>query len=395
MFYLKKGLAERGFKGLGAFLAIWFAIACVGGALGAGNMFQSNQAHAQISETFGIFENTPWAFGLIVAILVGVVIIGGIQSIARVTERLVPLMCGIYVIACIVVLVSHIGDVPAAFGTIIKEAFAPTAAAGGFIGALIQGVRRGVFSNEAGVGSAAIAHAAVKTRKPASEGVVALLEPFVDTVIVCTMTALVIVVTGMWKVDATVAAPALSPTQELLTKEIALAEDNKVKILDQEDSNDLAASSWVKVRVFETEEEGYVTGSTVTARGGIWRTSEAFKGTMSWFPYVLAISVFLFAFSTMISWSYYGEQAVNFLSGGSNKATLIYKLVFCLCIILGASASLGNVLRISDSLFFAMVVPNLIGLYFLLPIVKQELEDFRRYAKRVDDGATLDEAEEG
>lgn len=393
MFYLKKGLAERGFKKLGMVLAVWFAIACVGGALGAGNMFQINQAHAQVSATFGIFEESSWLFGLIVAVLVGVVIIGGIKSIARVTEKLVPLMCGIYVLACIVVLLNHAGDVPAAFGTIIKEAFAPTAAAGGFIGALIQGVRRGVFSNEAGVGSAAIAHAAVKTNKPASEGVVALLEPFVDTVVVCTMTALVIVVTGMWKVDATVTGATLAPTQEVLAGGTALEPDSKVKILDQEKAKDLVASQWVKVRVFDSGEEGYVTGLTVTQQGGIWRTSKAFEGTLSWFPYVLAISVFLFAFSTMISWSYYGEQAVNFLSGGSDLATMIYKVIFCICVVLGASASLGNVISISDSLFFAMVVPNLIGLYFLLPVVKEELQRFRSFAQKVDSGMSIEEAE--
>ena len=191
MRYLEKGLGERGFGGLGKALAIFFAVACIGGALGAGNMFQMNQSAQQVTETFGIFGNgQEWILGLIVAIAVGAVILGGIASIARVTAFLVPFMTIIYVLACVVVLIGYIGEVPAALGTIVSEAFSAEAGLGGFIGGLIQGIKRGVFSNEAGLGSAAIAHAPVKTRKPASEGVVALLEPFIDTVVICLMTAL-------------------------------------------------------------------------------------------------------------------------------------------------------------------------------------------------------------
>ncbi len=466
MFYLRDGLKEKGLGGLGMVLAIIFAVACIGGALGAGNMFQINQAHAQVSETFNIFqgEDSAWMFGALVAVLVGTVIIGGIVWIARVTEFLVPLMCAVYILACIIVLLAHAGDVPGALGTIVKEAFSPSAAAGGatggFIVALIQGIRRGVFSNEAGVGSAAIAHSAVRTEKPASEGVVALLEPFVDTVVVCTMTALVIVVTGMWKVNADVAgesamlrkgpdanaleivaygkgqmlkveekwqkvtakdsgkagwiiagsvseledekgvhaagkagvvmraAPSRGESEVEKLKEGGKVTIEKESFTGDDGKEDTREVTWARVSNPETGDSGWVRLKELTERGGtsggIWLTSQAFKGVIGWFPMVLAAAVFLFAFSTMITWSYYGEQALGFLTGGNRAVALGYKVVFCLCVVIGSAASLGNILNLSDALFFAMVIPNLIGLYILLPVVKRELQKFREHAAAID-----------
>ena len=400
MRYLQDGLAERGMGGFGRVLAIFFAIACVGGALGAGNMFQMNQSAQQVTETFGIFGGAEWKLGIIVAIAVGAVILGGIVSIARVTAFLVPFMTIIYVLACVVVLFGYIGEIPAALGVIVGSAFSPAAGLGGFIGGLIQGIKRGVFSNEAGLGSAAIAHAPVKTRKPASEGVVALLEPFIDTVVICLMTALVIVVTGVWKVDASLTGEASiyqeASAQSQVVKSLKASDLVKVTEVSIGDTKKLNGS-WVHVQTQENDAQGFMAIDSLVDRtgwsGGIWLTSRSFASVISWFPYVLTVAVVLFAFSTMISWSYYGEQAIDYLTGNNKMAVLIYKIVFCLCVVLGAGASLQNVLKLSDAMYFAMVLPNLIGLYFLLPIVKKELAEFQRFAKRVDEGATLDEAE--
>lgn len=491
MYYLRDGIKER-FAGksvrkalgaLGSILAVLFALACIGGALGAGNMYQVNQAHAQFSATFGLFQESKIVFGILFAVLVGLVIIGGIVWIARVTEILVPFMCAIYLLASVVVLLSHFSEIPAAIGVIISSAFSTEAAGGGFLGALIQGIKRGVFSNEAGVGSAPIAHAAVKTDKPASEGLVALLEPFVDTVVVCSTTALVIVVTGMWRIDANVeAAPINARTQvsqTAPTKELPPGTLLQVARVKQEDQK-WKKQTWSKVRaqdggegwvfsedlVAETEamnvfgivpnffkqlfspadalaeEEAKVithlgdeakelktspgqeseAAATVPAKmpvtelekwsqvivrgeddgeetfwvrdadlmqrtgdkAGIWLTSQAFEKVIGWFPILLSIAVLLFAFSTMISWSYYGEQAVGYLTGNNKVVNLIYKLAFCACIVVGASASLGKVLALSDALYFSMVVPNLIGLYLLLPVVRKELRRYREHVAAVD-----------
>jgi len=393
MRYLQEGLRERGFGGLGKGLAIFFAIACVGGALGAGNMFQVNQSAQQVSETFGIFtDGNGWQFGLIVAICVGAVILGGIVWIARVTSFLVPFMTIIYVIACVVVLAGYASEIPGALGIIVSEAFSPEAGLGGFIGGLIQGIKRGVFSNEAGLGSAAIAHAPVKTRRPASEGVVALLEPFIDTVVICLMTALVIVVTGMWKVDASIKS-------DVELRLLGNGGSEVVQTLKQYDVVKVkeAGEEWTEVQSKDGDFSGFVPSEVLEDRtswaGGIWLTSQSFGSVISWFPYVLTVAVVLFAFSTMISWSYYGEQAVHYLSGGNKIAIIIYKLAFCVCVVLGSAASLQNVLLLSDAMYFAMVLPNLIGLYFLLPVVKKELVRFQEFAKKVDAGATVEEAE--
>ena len=412
MRYLSKGLSERGFPLLGKILAIIFAVACIGGAIGAGNMFQINQSTAQVVETFHLPEDKKWLFGLIVAVVVGSVIIGGIRSIARVTSFLVPIMTLVYVTACIVVLAGHFADIPEALGVIIQDAFSGQAALGGFIGGLIQGIKRGVFSNEAGLGSAAIAHAAVKTRRPASEGVVALMEPFIDTVVICLMSALVIVTTGVWKADAstkgnlTLYQEPHSDSQvvesfpnDSLVKVVALDKKNPwaETVADSLKSAKEEEKNWVKVVLTESDKEGFLPASTLVDRsgwgGGIWLTSRSFGSVISWFPYVLTIAVVLFAFSTMICWYYYGEQALSFLVNGNSWALLAFKLFFCFSVVVGSAASLSNVLTLSDAMYFAMVLPNLIGLYFLLPVVKEELARFQLFAKKVDAGASLKESD--
>ena len=383
MYYLQDGLKEMGMAKLGKFLAILFAIFCVAGAIGAGNMFQANQAHQQFSDTFGILEQ-GWQFGLIVALVVGVVIIGGIVWIARVTSFLVPFMCAGYMLAAVTVLIVNAGEIPSSIALIFTEAFSGSAAVGGVIGAIIQGIKRGVFSNEAGVGSAPIAHSAVKTDRPASEGLVALLEPFIDTVIVCTMTALVIISSGMWNVKADainqldiVTTPA---SQSIVT---TVESGTKFNLTGNESDQ---GTKWQEVKVFKEDVIGWVKSDDIKMRNGdgIWLTSEAFATVISWFPYVLSIAVILFAFSTLISWSYYAEQAVIYLFGKRNDVIISFKFIYCLFIILGAAASLGNVIRLADALFFCMVVPNLIGVYFLLKVVKKELSSYLDHVRTVD-----------
>ena len=256
------------------------------------------------------------------AILVGIVIIGGIKSIARVTDKIVPLMVSVYVIAAIAILIINISLVPQAISTIISGAFAPAAIAGGIVGVIVQGFKRAAFSNEAGIGSASIAHSAVKTKHPASEGLVALLEPFIDTVVVCTMTALVIVISNF---------------------------DGSVMNYGVKVGNDAQA---------------------------VVATSGAFAASIPWFPPVLMIAVILFAFSTMISWSYYGYQAWSYLFGRSKTQEYVYKGLFCVFVVIGAAASLQSVVDFSDAMIFAMLVPNMIGLLFLFPKVRQELKSY-------------------
>ena len=330
MYYLSKGFAEKGWIKLGKVLAVVFSVACVLASFGGGNMFQGNQACQQLVEITGgsssFFADKGWLFGVILAVAVGFVILGGIVGIAKVTSKLVPFMCGIYVICALYILATHFSHIPGAFGQIFEGAFSMEAGLGALIGVMIQGVKRAAFSNEAGFGSAPIAHSAVKTSKPASEGYVALLEPFMDTVVVCTMTALVIVITG-----------------EYVPEE--------------------AQGDWGKA---------------------IGVTSQAFGSVISWFPYVLFTAVLLFAFSTMISWSYYGQQAWAYLFGRSKKMEVTYKLIFCAMVVLGASAKLGNVMNFSDAGLFAMCFPNFIGIYFLLPKVTEELKSFHKHVDDID-----------
>ncbi|MEM9015895.1 MAG: amino acid carrier protein, partial [Verrucomicrobiota bacterium] len=396
MYYLRDGLKDIGMGPLGAFLAILFAIFVIGGAFGAGNMFQSNQAFSLFSSTFleptsAEQESTgKLLFGIVLAVLVGLVIIGGIVRIAQVTSFLVPFMCGIYVLAALVIIVGNIGEVIPAFGTIFSSAFSNEAVTGGLIGVLIQGIRRAAFSNEAGLGSAPIAHAAVKTDKPASEGFVALLEPFVDTVVVCTMTALVIVITGTWKVSAEVdesVALVSAPGSSEVVRELEAgqfihtrkAKDDHVEVIGLVSSD-----------THESEDvSGWLPADSMNDKKGVPVTSKAFGSVITWFPALLTIAVILFAFSTMISWSYYGEQGIIYLFSflGEDKMkipVLIYKIVFCLLVVVGSSASLTNVLNLSDAMIFAMVVPNLIGLYLLLPVIKKESKLFLDHVKEVD-----------
>ncbi len=391
MYYLTKGFKERGMAGLGTVLAIFFAFTVIGGAIGAGCMFQANQAQTQFSSTFGILENGV-VFGTLLAVVVAAVIIGGIVWIARVTSFLVPFMCGIYVIAALVIIIGNASQIGNAFGQIFAGAFTPTAIGGGFIGVLIQGIKRAAFSNEAGLGSAPIAHSAVKTDKPASEGLVALLEPFTDTVVVCTMTALVIIMTGAWQVGSKVedASVALLSQPVAESAEIQKLDSGQLMRNLPEESED---GNYRKVRLLNddasaTEIEGWVPAETesIKAVGGVQVTSMAFSQKISWFPRILSVAVLLFAFSTMISWSYYGEQGVIFIFGTNRTIVLLYKLFFCACVVVGSAASLGNVIALSDAMIFAMVIPNMFGVYMLLPVAKEELNKFLEFARKTDRG---------
>ncbi|MGY2085914.1 alanine/glycine:cation symporter family protein [Blastococcus sp. SYSU DS0539] len=336
MYYLTKGLREKSPR-LGTFgkvLAVLFCIFTLGGAVGGGNMFQANQAFNQAQSVTGGddgplgFGAAGAVFGFVLALLVGAVIIGGIRSIARVTDKLVPFMAVFYVIACLTVLFANLTAIPGAIWSIISEAFTPEAGYGGIVGVLIQGFRRAAFSNEAGLGSAAIAHSAVKTEEPATEGHVAVLEPFIDTVVICTMTALAIVITGTYADDASDA--------------------------------------------------------------GVETTSAAFETVVGWFPIVLAVAVILFAYSTMLAWSYYGLKAATYLFGESMIVDRTWKLIFCLFVIIGASSTLDAVIGFSDSMIFLMSLPNIIGLYLLAGVVKREINGYRA---RVDSGEILPMAE--
>ncbi|SPH18787.1 Amino-acid carrier protein AlsT [Defluviimonas aquaemixtae] len=329
MYYLTKGFAERGVPG-GKVLAVMFSIFCILGAFGGGNMFQANQAHQQLSGVLG--EYPGWITGLVFAAIVFIVIVGGIKSIARVTEKVVPFMAILYVSCAIVIIAMNIGNIGWAFGQIFAGAFTDMGITGGAVGALIQGFRRAAFSNEAGVGSAAIAHSAVRTKEPITEGFVSLLEPFIDTVVICTMTALVIIFTQQLIVDP----------------------ETGLYVMD--------------------EATGRI--ATIDGNSGVGLTSAAFGSALSWFPYLLVVAVVLFAFSTMISWSYYGLKAWTYLFGEGKMQELIFKLLFCFFVIVGAAASLGPVIDFSDAAIFAMAVVNIIGLYVLMPIVKREVESY-------------------
>ena len=317
MYYLRDGLADLGLKGLGKVLAAAFAVFCILGSLGGGNMFQANQATAQILAVTGSEGNTglTWAIGIAFALAVGMVILGGIKSIAKVTEKIVPFMAALYLLACLVVILANLEKVPGAFGDIVSGAFSPEGITGGVVGVLIVGFQRAAFSNEAGIGSASIAHSAVKTNEPSTEGHVALLEPFIDTIVICTMTALMIVISGVW-------------------------------------------------------EDGQ--GSE-----GVALTSSAFETVVPWFPNVLAVAVILFAFSTMISWSYYGMKATGYLFGDNQTAENVYKVVFCIFTVLGSVTALDAVLGFSDAAIFLMSVPNVIGLYILARVLRKELSQYR------------------
>ena len=314
MYYLRDGLAKYNAGGLGKVLAVLFALLCIGGSFGGGNMFQANQAYEILGAQFPMMADNGPLFGVVLAILVGAVIIGGIKSIANVTDKIVPFMAVLYVGAALVVIFSNFGQIGTVFALIFDGAFNSDAALGGVIGVLIQGFRRAAFSNEAGVGSASIAHAAAKTSEPISEGIVSLLEPLIDTVVICTMTALVIIITGH-HVD---------------------------------------------------------TGGL----GGVQLTSSAFGSVISWFPYLLVVAIFLFAFSTMVSWSYYGLKSWEYLFGKSKFSEYSYKIIFLIFIVIGSSVSLGAVLDFSDMMILAMAFPNILGLLFLSKEVSSDLDSY-------------------
>lgn len=334
MYYISKGLSEMGLKQIGKFLSIVFAVFCVGASFGGGNAFQSNQATAQIISRFGIESSSAGTIiGFVFALLVGIVIIGGIKRIAQVTEKVVPFMAAFYVLSTLIILGMNYSLIDDAIGQIVSEAFSPRATiVGGIVGAMIQGFRRAAFSNEAGAGSAAIAHSAVNTKFAASEGLVALLEPFIDTVVICTMTALVIVIFNM--------SGAFEYGDSL---------NNEVLIT--------------------------ATGERV---GGVNLTSMAFDHSIPGFSYLLAIAVVMFAFSTAISWSYYGLQAWKYLFGKGKAMDLTYKIIFLIFTILGAAVTLDAVIKFSDAMILALVFPNMIGLMFLFKKVGKE---YRKYKK--------------
>jgi len=317
MYYLSKGLSKRGLGRLGRICAVLFAVFCVGGSFGGGNMSQINQATEQLVSVTGgensIFFGREWVFGAIMAGVVALIIIGGIKSIAKVTEKIVPFMVAIYLAAALFIILMNFSMIPEAFSSIISGAFSAKGVAGGMIGVLIVGFQRAAFSNEAGVGSASIAHSAARTDEPISEGIVALLEPFIDTVVVCTMTALVIVITGSIDPEAT---------------------------------------------------------------EGVSLTSRAFASTISWFPYILLVAVILFALSTMISWSYYGLKSWTYLFGESHLNNIIYKIIFCVFVVIGSVLPLTSVFYFSDAMIFAMAFPNVLGLYILAPEIKRDLKSY-------------------
>lgn len=327
MYYLSRGLGNMKMGGLGKVLAVLFAVACIGGSLGGGNMVQINSATSQLIDVLGpdsFLVGKGWIFGVIMSLVVGFIIIGGIKSIVKVTDKVVPFMVGIYILGALVVIFGNIGAVPAAFGSIFNGAFNADAVYGGLVGVLILGFKRAAFSNEAGIGSASIAHAAAKTDEPISEGIVALLEPFIDTVVICTMTALVIIISGYGGMSS----------EQIL--ELPTTENLEPILL----------------------------------------TSNSFAQTISWFPVILSVSVILFALSTMISWAYYGLKAWTYIFGESKAADVAYKVIFCVFIVIGSAISAKSVFDFGDAMIFAMAFPNVLGLYFLAPEVRRDLNSY-------------------
>lgn len=325
MYYLREGLAKRGMSKLGKFLGLFYAVSIVIGCLGIGNMFQSNQAFVQLVQVTGgetgVLADKGWLVGLVLAVMVAIIIIGGIKSIARVTSKLIPFMILIYIVGALAVIILNAAELPRAISSILVGAFTMKGVAGGVIGIMIIGFQRAAFSNEAGIGSAAIAHSAVSTNEPLTEGFVALLEPFIDTVLICTLTGLVLVTTF--------------PTEHLM-------------------------------------------GSGLS---GIEMTSSAFESRMSWSPIPLSIVALMFAFSTMLAWAYYGTKAWTYIFGESKSKEHIFSFIFCVFIIIGAAVKLDAILDFADALIFVMAIPNLIGLYIMAPEVKQDLKAYWNKAK--------------
>ncbi len=317
MYYIARGFKDRGLPRLGKLLAIFFAVCCIGGAVGGGNMFQSNQTYQMFMRVAGegsFFADKGWMFGVVLAVMVGVVIIGGINSIAKVSEKIFPTMATLYIAICLIVIAGNYAAIPDALVSIVRGAFAPDAAVGGIIGAMVAGVRRAVFSNEAGIGSAPITHSAVKSDSHIAQGIISMLNPFIDTVVICTMTALVIAVTGVYESGAGIEGIAL--------------------------------------------------------------TARAFETVGGWTIYWLGLTVFLFAYSTMIAWYYLGEKGFTYIAGRSPAKVLAFKVFYCLFIIVGAAANLTHLIDLTDALFFAMAIPNVIALYVMAPEIKKDLREY-------------------
>ena len=314
MYYIEAAFAQKGSRRVGKVLATAFALMAIGGSV---SIFQINQSYAQFSRVTGF--DAPFLFGLVMAGLAAIIILGGIKSIAQVTSRLVPAMCVLYLGAGFVILFVNYHEIPSVVRAIIEGAFGLDAVGGGAVGAIINGVKRATYSSEAGTGSAAIAHSAVKTKNPLTEGYVALVEPFIDTIIVCLTTGLIVLVTGAWRAGVPM---------------------------------------------------------------GIEMTSFAFESVFPWFSYILAASAVLFAFSTAVSWAYYGSKAVGYLSGGGPKIDTVYKLPLCAMLSLGATVELAHIVNFIDAMLFGMAVPNLIAVYLLLPELRRDLEAYEKSRKR-------------
>lgn len=324
MHYIAHGLTRKNMRWLGQPLSVIFAILCIGGGITGGNMIQINQtAHQIIFITGGehsIFHGCTWIIGLTAAILIGLVVVGGIKSIAKVTTILTPTMCALYIISGLIVIGYHFMDIPAGIALIVREAFHPTAVAGGVFGTIIIGLRRSVQSNEAGTGAAAIVYATAQTKEPISQGFVALLETFL-TGILCLFTSCAIVFSG-----------ALENTQ-------------------------------------------------IGKISGIELASNAFQSVIPFFPIILSIIAVLFAMSTLISWAYYGQKAWTFLLGEGKKRVLTFNLIYCVFIIIGACMNVKSIIDITDAMMIAMCVPNIIVLYVLCRDVKKDLALYCRKYK--------------
>jgi AGCS family alanine or glycine:cation symporter len=338
MYYLRAGLEKRGMAGFGKFLGLFYAVSIVIGCLGIGNMLQSNQAYVQLVQVTGgeagFLQGKGWIIGLAMAAMVALIIIGGIRSIARVTSKLVPFMVVLYVLGAFVVLGMNFDRIPGAIGAILTNAFSMKGIGGGMVAIMILGFQRAAFSNEAGLGSAAIAHSAVQTDTPLTEGFVALLEPFIDTVLVCTLTGLVLITTF--------------PTDVLMNGELE----------------------------------------------GIALTSAAFADKMPWAPVPLSIIAVLFAFSTMLAWAYYGTKGWTYVFGESKRKELVFHLIFCVFIVIGASVKLNSILDFADALIFVMAIPNIVGLYIMAPEVKNDLKEYwARVGAAKAEGTTLPASE--
>ena len=426
MYYLSKGLKEKGFSVLGKITAVLFAIFCIGGSFGGGNAAQSNQATIVLKELLGWDSSSAGAIiGIVLAVLVGIIIIGGIKRIASVTEKVVPFMAVLYLLACIYIIVTNFSLVDNAFGLIISEAFNPQAiGVGGIIGVLLVGFKRAAFSNEAGAGSASIAHSAVKTKYSASEGLVALLEPFIDTVVICTMTALVIIIfnfNGDVNNDKQFTYGKINVQSVVnYNSEEVVSKNGVFNIGDKKYEKDDLGNIYIdnetvvvntlaiidgkkyfktnnKFRIPYVEKDSL--GNDVTIIGeydnvkgkvmidgklyeGAGITSKAFAEYIPYSNVFLTIAVVLFAVSTMISWSYYGLQSWKFLFGRGKLADITYKLLFLTFVVIGAAASMNSIWGFSDAMIFAMVFPNMVGLFFLFPVVKKQLTRYLEAIKK-------------